>query len=224
MRRLSIKSCFKDDTYYAGLPGEPVSVADAKAWMFIESTFTDDDALIQSMISQARNMVESFCGISIVQKLITLTWAWQSNAGPYKKNWDINFFNSPAVISMDGNDWYELPHGPVKYVASVTGMNKNVLVNMVRNTDFYLLGDAPAPGQPGVDFNGIQFASWYDNFILVYKVGYDNVPPALKEAILNEVTFRYANRGDNTSRYAQQNVGLCEAAEYLASQYRRVMG
>lgn len=50
---------------------------------------------------------------------------------------------------------------------------------------------------------------------LVYDAGYTTVPKGLKLAIMNEVGYRYENRGD------EEMDGLCKAAQVLANPYKR---
>jgi hypothetical protein len=136
------------------------------------------------------------------------------NQWPYKRDPDAGFWNSGAM-NLDTNNWYELPYGPVKYVYAVTSYNRNNPPQFfILNQDFFL---------EGAQFVNIQLLTEFINLVIVYQVGMPTVPYDLKQAILNEVAFRYENRGDNTNRYAQQNVGLCEAAEYLAKPYQRIL-
>lgn len=209
MQRLSVKDIYQDESYYSGAQAEPVSLAEAKAHLFIESSFTTDDTYLTALITQARNAVENFCNISIQNKINTLTCSIQSNAGPYKKDWDRGFFNNIPY----NNDWFELPYGPIKYVLSVTGVDQNTVTNLAAGVDYFI---------QGAQFKDIQFNNSLLNFIIVYQTGWPVIPPGLKLAILNEIAFRYENRGDNTNRYAQQNVGLCEASEYLAFPFKRL--
>jgi hypothetical protein len=209
MNRLSIKDIYRDESYYSGAQTEPVSLSETKAHLNIEDTFTTDDALISGLISAARNQIENFCNISILSKLITCTLAYQSNAGPYKKNFDRLFLGQGPY----DNQWFQLPYGPIRGLLTVTAVDQTTIINMVLNQDYFLTG---------TQFLSIQFQSMYPNYILIYQAGWPSIPSGLKLAILNEVAFRYENRGDNTNRYASQNVGLCEAAEYLASPFKRL--
>ena len=53
---------------FTDIPGEPVNVDDAKAWMKID--LTDDDTLITSLITTARILCESFLNMSIIQRTV----------------------------------------------------------------------------------------------------------------------------------------------------------
>jgi hypothetical protein len=74
---------------------EPVSVATAKAYMKVN--FTDDDALIESLIKNARIWLENYTGKSYGTRSIKLT------------------------IEMTAGEWYDLP-GPVQSVDSITSV------------------------------------------------------------------------------------------------------
>jgi uncharacterized phiE125 gp8 family phage protein len=53
-----------------GTPTEPVTLADVKAWANVD--FTDDDALITSMIIGARQDIENLTNLALVAKTVTL--------------------------------------------------------------------------------------------------------------------------------------------------------
>lgn len=72
-------------------PTEPVTLTQLKAQLYI--TFTDDDTLLTSLITQARKAIENYCNISIVTQLVILT--------------------------ADLYDEWELPYGPVTGITSV---------------------------------------------------------------------------------------------------------
>lgn len=67
----------------------------------------------------------------------------------------------------------------------------------------------------GWEFDGSEFSGFGVRNRIVYGAGYTTVPDQLKLAILNEITFRYENRGNNVI-----SDGLCEAARILAVPYK----
>lgn len=172
---------------------EPVSLAEAKAHLIITSD--DDDVYIDALISACRSNIEDFCHISLVEKIITAT---------------IHLNNFGSVW---GRSKTELPEGPLVEFISATSICNNESKVLIENTNFFL---------SGASFKSITFAENSGDIILVYKTGYSVIPYNLKLAILNEIAFRYENRGSSTNRYAFQNVGLCEAAEYLARPFKRM--
>lgn len=218
---------FKDESYTCSLSQEPVTLAQAKAQCRVD--FTDDDDYITTLISQCRAAIETYCNISIVVKTISITIAnnyglpqdsvnrygpiYSSSFGAqYISRWDLNFFG----YGMAGK-WFRLPYGPIRAITSVTMIsqaNPPVVSILTLNTDYFLRG-AALPGS----FQEIMIPNWSNNCLIVYYAGYLTVPSDLKLAILNEIAFRYESRGDATNRYAQQNVGICEAARVLADKY-----
>lgn len=184
---------------------EPVTLAEAKAHCYI--THTEDDEYLSNMLIPAcRQIMEDYCHISIVEKTVTATLKIESNVSTR--------FASCYNETRDQDNLFELPYGPVKSFLSGTMKSSNgALITMEENTDYSLSGSL---------YKSMVINSGGD-FLLVYLTGYKNaIPYDLKLAILNEIAFRYELRGDKTNRYAQQNVGMCEASQAIADKYRRV--
>lgn len=97
---------------------EPVSRTDAKNWMRID--YTDDDTLIDSLISAARQHLEKLTGRSLSNK-------------KYSVNIELRGTQNEWVI--------ELPYSPVICVDSVNlkeGINDNELLTV--NDDYEVIG------------------------------------------------------------------------------------
>lgn len=97
----------------------------------------------------------------------------------------------------------EVPYGPMGTVTTVKDIDGVVLVA----ADSYIL-------------RGNQF-QWFESPVscyieVVYTAGYTatTIPKGLKRALLEEIAFRYNNRGDT-------NPGLSEGAMNLAARYSR---
>lgn len=181
-----------DRTYNPTPPVEPVTLADAKIHLRVD--FTDDDAYISSLISACRHRVEDFCFISIVPRTIILT----------------------TDIICD-QAYYELPYGPITSVTGITTLDNNSVLRTLNpaTNDYYIRGGRYK------SFSIVN--NTWGNIAITYVAGYtSSVPEDLILAIKNEIAFRYENRGDSTNRYASQNVGLSESAEYLATPYKRL--
>lgn len=193
----------KQETYSGT---EPVSLAEAKAHLRVD--FADDDSLISSLITAARQAIEHYCGISIVAKTITLTL----EASEQLKS----IFAQPYQVREAYNE-FELPYGPVSSVSSVTsiGSDNSTVIVCQLGSDYYLTG---------VKFLTIKISNNFANNILVYQTGYATVPEALKLAIKNEVMYRYEERGEpsNVRATAYTEPGVCIAARVLADPYRRL--
>jgi len=104
----------------------------------------------------------------------------------------------------------EIPYGPVTAITSVKDIDAVLLVD----GDTYQL-------------RGNQF-KWLESPVscyvdIIYTSGYTpaNIPKGLKRALLEEIAFRYNNRGDGTNKFAGENVGVSQGAMELASKYSR---
>jgi uncharacterized phiE125 gp8 family phage protein len=93
---------------------EPVSVAEAKSHMRIESTYTAEDVYIGTLITVARDHIETLTG----RKFISQTW----NA--YYDKWP------------DDRDYLHLPFAPVSSVTSVV-YTDSANVAHTWSTDYY---------------------------------------------------------------------------------------
>lgn len=206
----NIVDVFKDESYTCSLSQEPVTLAQAKAQCRVD--FSDDDDYISTLITQCRAAIESYCNISIVLKTCTVTIS-NNCIPPYLNRynsisrWDYAFYGIHSA-----SQWFELPYGPVRTVTSVTMTDNNSITVLTADTDYFLRGTL---------FKEMRINNWGGTALVVYYAGYTDVPNDLKLAILNEIAFRYEMRGDTANRYAQQNVGICEAAQALAQKYIR---
>lgn len=183
---------------------EPVTLQEAKDHLYI--TGTQDDTILTGLITACRQAIEKFCHISIVQKVITVTIT--------RDNTPKLMFASNFVSNVQAWNEFELPEGPHPDILSVTGFNFNQSTSLVLNTDYFIKGTL---------FKTLKIINAYEELLIVYSAGYTTVPENLKLAIKNEISFRFELRGESTNRYAQQNVGLSESANYLAQPYRRII-
>jgi hypothetical protein len=206
---IRLVDCSLDLSYVAT---EPVSLAEAKTQLYVD--FADDDTFIGSLITQARMAIETYCNISILYKTVTATlrnnidYSNMPDALTWISRWDYGFYGlTPA------GQWFELPHGPVQVVLSVTSIDSTGAITLLtNNTDYWVRGTS---------FKQIKLNTWSDQIIVIYMTGYATCPYDLKLAILNEISFRYEQRGNTTNRYASQDVGASEGSKYLAAKYIR---
>ena len=73
----------------------PITLAEAKAWIKVDTAITADDTLITELIKAARQQVEGFLGISLIHRTVT------------------------AIINNSAGD-IELPYGPLVSFTSLT--------------------------------------------------------------------------------------------------------
>jgi uncharacterized phiE125 gp8 family phage protein len=204
---MSIINSFKDvDKQEAYVGQEPITLAEAKAHCRVD--FTDDDALLTSLITASRAVIEDYCHVSLVQKSITLTIEAAESLR--------SIYAQPFQVRQNFNE-FELPYGPVRSVDAVTSIDSDgfTVIACILNSDYFLAGTA---------FKSIKILNNFTNNILVYTVGYATLPAALRLAILNEILYRYENRGDEGAVRATAftEVGVCQAARILAFPYRRL--
>ena len=202
---------FRDPGSYT--PTEPVSLTEAKAWLLVD--FTGDDTLITQLITYCRGLVEDWCSISLIPKTITLTQSQlplvPGRDYPYGiSRWDLSFYGYTSC-----NQWMELPYGPAINVNSVTSVSDNGTVTVLAlNTDYFVRG---------VEFKEIKWTGFNDTIIFMYTAGYSVCPTPLKNAILNEISERYTNRGDQRNiRFGNISDGLCDKAKAAAKHYIRI--
>ena len=154
---------------------EPVSLAEAKAHLKIDTT--DEDALIAALIAAARARAEWHTG----RALITQAWTLFLDCWPA--------------------DAIEIPLPPLQGVTAVTAYARDDSAHVL-DASLYTLDTASAPARlalkPGVPpptnlrrLNAIAVA-----FTAGYGPSAGDVPQLLKEAILELVAFLYENRGE----------------------------
>jgi uncharacterized phiE125 gp8 family phage protein len=121
----------------------------------------------------------------------------------------ISFSERTVTLQVtDINGDIFLPYGPIISVTSVTDSDGNVLV---ANTDYVLQGVEMKfinKTNQAILFNG--------KLTIVYQGGFDDVPPDLQMALLNEIAYRYENRGDQIDVAA-----LSSGAQMFANPYRQ---
>lgn len=181
---------------------EPITLAQVKAQLII--SFTDDDTLLTSLITQARKAIENYCAVSIVTKNIILT----------------------ADLFQE----WELPWGPVTGITGVaqrSGTQGSGPATYATAADWTQSGDefiSFAPGSPaGWDWGAPlpKNFSAENRYRITYNTG-PYTPEDLLLAILNEVAYRYENRGNETATKGLIT-GICEAAQALAFPYKRLL-
>jgi uncharacterized phiE125 gp8 family phage protein len=99
---------------------EPVTLAEARAWIKLDASFTDDDALIEDvLIPGARSELEKYTTLLVATREVV------------------------ATVQVDGSEeLYELPYGPVSAITSVTLKAPfQVAETLTEGTDFEQEGD-----------------------------------------------------------------------------------
>lgn len=205
----NIVDVYRDESYTCSLSQEPVTLAEAKKHCRVD--FTDDDDYLSSLISQCRAAIENYCHISIVTKTVTFTAVNKDFPSQFPYSY-YQYTRTELMlygINYSGG-WFTLPYGPFKAIVSVTKVSATDIIVLAEGTDFFLRGTA---------FKQMRINGWSDNVLVVYYAGYDTIPYDLKRAVLEEISFRYDQRGDSVNRYANQNVGISEGARALLGSF-----
>ena len=176
---------------------EPVTVADARAWLRI--SHTSEDTLIADLISAARQDVENQTGLSLISQ-----------------QWRLTMDNWPA------GDMIELPRGPVTGVLAVTVYAASGTPSVVSPADYlHDMRSDPARllferrADPGRRMNGIEI-----DFSAGFGATGTSVPDMLCRAILLLVAHWYEFRG--AFRASDQPVSYPDGYLPLMRPYRKV--
>lgn len=174
---------------------EPVSVAEAKAYLRIESGMTDHDTLIGSLISSARRVAEAVCHREIARK------TWRLSLDRFPPFTSMQPFPLPYVERAFATPWQgsalAIPLlDPLVSVDTFTYRKSDgSTVTMVANTD-YLVDSDKHPGVvvppynsswPGADL-------WPSSAVKIeFKAGYlpAECPAEVKNGILMLVVQNY---------------------------------
>ena len=170
---------------------EPVTLAEAKAWLRVDTT--DEDATISALIASAREYVEA----ATRRRLMAQGWRIVLDRWPFVRGGDgsleaLWIGRCAPVMEV----W--LPLAPVSAVSAMRVFDASGQVQPMPNNVWRFVG-APdqarlnfssAPPQPGLQAGGIE---------IDVAAGYGaeaDVPAALRQAILLQVADWYQNRGD----------------------------
>jgi uncharacterized phiE125 gp8 family phage protein len=146
---------------------EPVTAAEVKAQANVD--FADDDVLVTRLIAVARNHAEMYCSTRIPSQT--------------------------AVMKCDSfADMARLSEAPVQSVTSITYMDVDGATQTIADTVYELRADgleASIVLKPERAWPAIQPRS---RVTLTAVVGYADVPPAIKHAMLLFIAGGYAER------------------------------
>ena len=156
---------------------EPISTAEAKEWLRIDTSDTSQDVVLGLLIKGVRRKFEQHTRRS----LITQTLSWEADSD------DISYGLAT------------LPRGPVQSITSFTTYDDSTLTEVptVESTANYQLveGSRVAYRNDGWEVNRRDRAA-----TIVYIAGYGNaatdVPEDIKLAMLEMLALRFERRGD----------------------------
>lgn len=173
---------------------EPVTVAEAKTFMVIDSDYTGDDTLITGLITAARLLLEKHTNLSFAAK---------------------------TLKCFTDKSYLEIPYGPIVSVTNVVNQDdeeitsdnytlkgldfKRIYLGASNSGYFYPIGGG-APVLEQIVTN--------TNYTITYTAGYTTLPETLKLAIKEQVNHMYNNRGEGGNK-------LNLSAKILADSYSR---
>lgn len=170
---------------------EPVTLAEAKSHCRVD--IADDDALITSLITVARQQVEQETGLS----LITQTWELTLDAFPDRQvaaeSWRYRDGTFPE-------SFIDLPRPPLASVVSVKYIDETGVEQTMSASNYKVITDRH-PGRVALAYD----KSWptarsEPNAVTIrYTAGYgasgSSVPQSIRQWILLQIEHWYRNRG-----------------------------
>ena len=161
---------------------EPVTLAEAKAWLRVESG-DDEDGLITALIAAARVRCEWHCG----RAFVTQTWTlWLDKVGD-----GVILLPLPPLVSVDRVTLYAADD-------SAAILDESVYRADVPGGRVILAG--AHPGLRAVNAAAIVFTAGYG--------GAADVPAPLKSAILQSVAWLYEHRGGDAAPVPESALAL----------------
>jgi uncharacterized phiE125 gp8 family phage protein len=162
---------------------EPVTTAEAKTQLILDSDFTADDALIDTYITAARLICEAYTGISFINS----TYVEQLDLFPY-----------------DG-ERISLSVGKVASITSINYLDVNG-DSQTWSTDNYKLLNTGLRAEIALKYNKSYPATLTEaqavtiTYVSGYGAAASDVPQNIKQAILLIVAEMYANREDRVEQ------------------------
>jgi uncharacterized phiE125 gp8 family phage protein len=180
---------------------EPVTLAEVKAWLIIDTVNTDDDALLTRLITEVRQAIEKKTKLSLVARTI--------------------------IVTADLTREFKLPHGPVRQISEVL-FRTGTAGDGSADYETLTVTDYTTDGEDFKLINTGRCGRHKITYVAGYGVDedldYDNpVPDDLMLAIRSEIAYRYEHRGDETTTLSaagndtvQRATGIsADAMQYL---------
>ena len=156
---------------------------------FLHVTHTTDDDLITGFIASATRDIESFTGILLSQRAVTVFWK--------------RIYN-----------YAQLPYPPHVSVTSVTSiLDDGTQTSLTKGVDYYLLGNKIY----FLEFLGSAFSQLKVVYLAGYGTNATDIPQSLRDAVTEQTQLYY--KPENRNLVVDQNCGLIFQAKALASRY-----
>jgi hypothetical protein len=168
---------------------EPVTLGEAKAWLKVDHV--EEDALIQNLITTARERFETLTGQSLMIQ------QWRAYLAYWPLQMDDHWWDGvrEGAYTWASQTRIDLLHGPVRQIDSFFLFDaegnetvypaEHYLLDKVRD-QLVLKTGAPLP-------QGERAANPIE---ITYTVGYESIPGVIKTSLLKLVTHLFEHRGD----------------------------
>lgn len=177
---------------------EPITLAEAKAYLQIDADYASNDGDINLSITTARKRLEAYLNIGLVQRTITVYWGGHELELPLSPTSSITSVKKGDTdLTADDYSVLDLPAKRIRI---------NEVCGMVGNWFYSKFGYA--------EFTPIHTEN-HAVYICEYITGYETLPSDLKQAILSEVSYLYKLRGEPITDLVSPNASL------LANSYSR---
>ncbi len=187
---------------------EPVTLADAKNWLRVD--VTDDDSLITSMITEAREYVENHTGLA----LITQTWLYTLDIFPPLDTSYMLIRQPRAWLPQtrqflgSGGGVIRLPKPPLQSISSLKYLATDGTLTTLANTE-YQIDTSKTPGRLAPAYGKVWPVTRFNpaavqvTFVAGFGASGSYVPGIFKRAIFMLLANWYENRGDMQGRVMQ---------------------
>lgn len=165
---------------------EPVTLAEAKLHLKIDSDLTDDDNLIAALITAARKK----CETETWRTFLTSTWDYSIDEFPWGQLGDWHH----------RQDQIRIPNPPLISVTSLAFVDDVGSSQVMSGTLYQAIAGTPGVILPSLNSSWPYGRSRPGTVIIRYVAGYgataDSVPDTIKAAIKLLLSYLYVNRGD----------------------------
>jgi len=196
---------------------EPVSISEAKLQLRVD--FSADDSLITSLITTARQAAELYCERAFNDQTWELFFDFLGNVRetPW---WD--GVQEGAVNSFFPNQ-ITIPKPPLQIIVQITSFDDDDVETVFDAANYQVStykGDDPPQGRVTLRRD----ATWptatrnADGLKIEFRAGYgplaSDVPKQIRTAILEEIAFRYVNRGDCLDPAIKSSIAMGMLKQY----------
>lgn len=192
----------------AGPKVEPVSLAEARTWLRLDSDFTAEDALVSNLIREAREFAETICQRSFITQQWRLVLDSFPGGGLMGVPYGVTFSIPGHAITLDrgivqsiqsiqylnAGTWYTMD--PANYVADLSGCPARI---------------TPVFGQIWPVISTPQIA----NIKIDYTAGYGDTAASVPAGIKTWMQTRFATLSANREQVAVLQRGKIEPLPYI---------